>query len=172
ILTFEVIEQLRADIKNTYLPSWLERPPGNFGSASHGKLKADHWRTVCTHGHHHMLSYLQGLWKLFEHKLVPNHHLSLHLASCLMLFGPVHGWWGYPFEHYNGIIQRLNTNNKIDEIPLTFMRLFCAAAELRWLIASTDWPETDEFRDMLEAFNRAYQDAARGTRVVDVLAAI
>ncbi|TFK83029.1 hypothetical protein K466DRAFT_499234 [Polyporus arcularius HHB13444] len=220
ILTFEVIAQLRSDIATTYLPSWIERPPVNFGSASHGKLKADHWRTVCTINmvitlvrlwssstategdrlllenfthlviavdlatrrsmdaerarlfDEHMLAYLQGLRKLFEHKLVPNHHLSLHLATCLMMFGPVHGWWGYPFERYNGIIQRLNTNNKIEEIPLTFMRLFCAAAELRWLIASTDWPATDEFRDMLEALNRAYQDAARGTRVVDVFTAI
>ena len=33
---------------STYLPSWMERPPANFGSAAHGKLKADHWRTVCT----------------------------------------------------------------------------------------------------------------------------
>lgn len=48
VLTFKVIEQIRTDIKNTYLPSWIKRPPLNFGSASHGKLKADHWRTVCT----------------------------------------------------------------------------------------------------------------------------
>ena len=46
-----------------------------------------------------------------------------------------------------------------EEIPLTFMTLFYAGAELRWLMASTEWPETDEFRDLLEAFNRAYQDA-------------
>lgn len=161
ILTYEVVEQIRADIKNTYLPSWIERPPLNFGSASHGKLKADHWRTVCTINmvitlvrlwtsstasegdrlllenflhlviavdlatrrsmdpararlfDEHMLAYLTSLRQLFEHTLVPNHHLSLHLAACLLLFGPVHGWWGYPFERYNGIIQRLNTNNKI-----------------------------------------------------------
>ncbi|KAI0737799.1 hypothetical protein C8Q80DRAFT_1222785 [Daedaleopsis nitida] len=217
ILTVDVIERIRADIKATYLPSWIERPPLNFGSRSHGKLKADHWRTVCTISmvitlipiwtsstategdrlllenfihlvvavdlatrrtmdaqrarlfDEHMLSYLQTLRRLFEHQLVPNHHLSLHIAACLLLFGPVHGWWAYPFERYNGIIQRLNTNNKIDEIPLTFMRLFYAGAELRWLVASTEWPDTEEFRDLMEAFSRVYQDAARGTRVVDVL---
>lgn len=47
ILTFEVVHQIRADISNTYLPSWIERPPLNFGSPSHGKLKADHWWAVC-----------------------------------------------------------------------------------------------------------------------------
>lgn len=134
-----------------------------FGSPAHGKLKADHWRTVCTismmitlvrvwssstatPGEHkllenfihlviavdlatrrsmdaerarlfdfYMLEYLRTLRELFDHDLVPNHHLSLHLATCLLLFGPVRGTWGYPFERYNGIIQRLNTNNHISE---------------------------------------------------------
>lgn len=62
---------------------------------------------------HHMLEYLRTLRQLFEHQLVPNHHLSLHLATCLLLFGPVHGWWAYPFERFNGILGRLNTNNQI-----------------------------------------------------------
>ena len=163
VLTPKVIEQLRQDILTTYLPSWMERPPVNFGSAAHGKLKADHWRTVCTVSmvitlirvwssstatagdrlvlenfvhlviavdlatrrsmdserarlfDHHMLEYLQTLRDLFEHNLVPNHHLALHLATCLVMFGPVRGWWAYPFERYNGILQRLNTNNKARE---------------------------------------------------------
>ena len=153
--------QLREDIKATILPSWMERPPSNFGSAAHGKLKADHWRTVCTVSmvitlvriwgspnatkaqerlldnfydlvaavdmatrrsmsserarefDRHMLKYLRTLRELFENDMVPNHHLSLHLAFFLMLFGPVHGWWGYPFERLNGIIQRFNTNQQI-----------------------------------------------------------
>ena len=63
----------------------------------------------------YMLEYLRTLRELFDHDLVPNHHLSLHLATCLLLFGPVRGTWGYPFERYNGIIQRLNTNNHISE---------------------------------------------------------
>ncbi|KAI0753039.1 hypothetical protein C8Q80DRAFT_1096323 [Daedaleopsis nitida] len=220
IITLNVIEHIRADIRATYLPSWIERPPLNFGSRSHGKLKADHWRTVCTINmvislvpiwtsstategdrlllenfihlvvavdlatrctmdaqrarlfDEHMLSYLRTLRHLFEHQLVPNHHLSLHIVTCLLLFRPVHGWWAYPFERYNGIIQRLNTNNKIEEIPLTFMRLFYAGAELRWLVSSTDWPDTEEFRDLMQAFHRVYQDAARGTRVVDVLSEV
>ena len=164
ILTREVIGEIREDIGKTYLPSWLEHPPLNFGSASHGKLKADHWRTVCTVSlvitltrvwtsasatdkekrlldnflhlviavdlasrrsmdteranlfDSHMLHYLRTLRELFDHTLVPNHHLSLHLSTCLLNFGPVHGWWAYPFERYNGIIQRFNTNHKIGEI--------------------------------------------------------
>lgn len=173
IMTSEVVERIRADIRATYLPSWIERPPLNFGSPSHGKLKADHWRTVCTINlvitlvqvwsssaategerlllqnfvdlvvavdlatrrtmdaerarlfDEHMLQYLRSLRELFEHKLVPNHHLSLHIAACLLLFGPVHGWWAYPFERYNGIIQRLNTNHKIGMQITSIAALYC-----------------------------------------------
>ncbi|KAI0355756.1 hypothetical protein OH77DRAFT_1402810 [Trametes cingulata] len=220
IITPELIEILRADMSRTYLPSWIERPPANFGSAAHGKLKADHWRTICTISmvitlirvwssssasagdrkvlenfthlvvavdlaarrsmnserarlfDYHMAEYLRTLRELFDHDLVPNHHLSLHLTACLLLFGPVRGWWGYPFEWFNGIIQRLNTNHHIADIPLTFMRLFYTGAELRWQISSTEWPDSEEFRNVLESFRKTYQDAAHGSRVLDIFGSI
>ncbi|OJT11998.1 hypothetical protein TRAPUB_11455, partial [Trametes pubescens] len=218
VLTQDVIDTIRADIENTILPSWLQRPPKNFGSAAHGKLKADQWRTVCTVSmtitltrlwgitsatskdrllldnfihlviavdlatrrsmdkaralafDHHMLQYLLGLREIFSHELVPNHHLSLHLVTCLLMFGPVHGWWAFPFERYNGLLQNLNTNNLPDDIPLTFMRGFYSGAELRWLMASTEWPADDTYAEMVSAYESAFQDAIRGTRVSDVLA--
>ncbi len=160
VLDQATMDQVRADIAATVFPSWMERPPRNFGSPSHGKLKADQWRTVCTVSlvitlcrlwgapdalekyqrlldnfvalvcavdlathrsmdaervekfDRYMLHYLRGLRELFSHTLVPNHHLSLHLRECLMLFGPVHAWWAFPFERYNGILQHLNTNSQ------------------------------------------------------------
>ncbi len=137
----------------------MQRAPKNFGSLSHGKLKADQWRTVClvnlvitlvrlwgnptaTNRQKALLEnfldlvravdlatrrsmdphrvrkfdeyirkYLEGLRTMFQHDLVPNHHLSLHLAECLELFGPVHAWWAFPFELFNGLLQNFNTNN-------------------------------------------------------------
>ena len=59
--------------------------------------------------------YFVTLLKIFSEdnlKLVPNHHASLHLGEFTRLFGPVHGWWTFPFERFNGIIQRQNTNNQ------------------------------------------------------------
>ncbi|KAI0644124.1 hypothetical protein C8Q79DRAFT_870873, partial [Trametes meyenii] len=156
----DVLNAIRSDISSTYLPSWMPNPPRNFGSASHGKLKADLWRTVCTVNlvitlvrlwgstsstaqeklalknflhlitavdlatrrtmspdraqrfDYHMLEYLRGLQYLYDAKFVPNHHLSLHLRDCLLLFGPTWAWWAFPFERYNGLLQRLNTNNR------------------------------------------------------------
>ncbi|KAJ8457610.1 hypothetical protein ONZ51_g11431 [Trametes cubensis] len=218
VLTQDVIDAVRADIANIILPSWMERPPRNFGSAAHGKLKADQWRTVCTvnltitltrlwgvasatQRQHlllnnflhlviavdlatrrsmtkeraaafddHMLQYLQGLRELFSHELVPNHHLSLHLAACLMMFGPVHGWWGFPFERYNGILQSMNINNLPEDIPFTFMRGFYCGAELRGLMGSIQWPDHDAYKDMVAAYNAAFSEKIRGTRVSDMAA--
>ena len=160
---------LRRVIAETVLPSWVEKPPSNFGSASHGKLKADHWRTLCTIHlvlalvplwsgtaasteqqlalqnfihlvvavdlatrrsmdparielfDHNIEAYVRGLRSIYDHPLVPNHHMSLHLQECLRRFGPVRGWWAFPFERYNGLLQRLNTNYKPSKFPVNFL---------------------------------------------------
>ncbi|KAI0370445.1 hypothetical protein BV20DRAFT_1035911 [Pilatotrama ljubarskyi] len=217
VFTGDVLQQVRDDIAKTTLPSWVEAPPRNLGSPSHGKLKADHWRTVGTVSlvitlvrlwgarsaspeeqavlenfvalssavdlatrrsmspsraasfDHHMEAYVRGLRTLFDISLVPNHHLSLHLKQCLELFGPVHGWWAFPFERYNGMLQRLNTNSKPAEMPLTFMRYFYMGATLRWMMSTIDWPDVGVYAEMLKAFDTAFSDTLRGTRVTDVL---
>lgn len=42
----------------------------------------------------------------------PNYHVSLHIAEFLLMFGPVYGWWTYPFERTIGMLQRISTNYK------------------------------------------------------------
>jgi hypothetical protein len=62
----------------------------------------------------HMQAYLAGLKQLFpEYKFHPNHHMALHLHEYLLLFGPVHAWWTFPFERMIGMLQRMQTNSKI-----------------------------------------------------------
>lgn len=39
------MRQLRKDIAKTFRPTWQQPPPPNIGSKTHGKLKADQWRT-------------------------------------------------------------------------------------------------------------------------------
>ena len=48
ILTPEELSELRSDIEHMYTPSWLTSVPTNLGEPSHGKLKADQWRTLGT----------------------------------------------------------------------------------------------------------------------------
>ena len=149
-------------MERTTLPGWINRGPRNFGSASHGKVSADHWRTVFTINLVITLVHLWGtsgatkskmdllenfialvtlIWfatsritserhiKIVESQLqvyyqtltalgatfYPSYLMTFHIPQCLRLFGPVHGWWSFPYERYNGIIQRLNHNGKIDE---------------------------------------------------------
>ncbi len=160
LFTGEVLLKVRQDIADMIVPTWVEKPPSNFGESSHGKLKADQWRTLSTiylamtlvrvwgrtgaseeervvlENFVHlvvaadlatrrstspdrialfdknMMAYIKGLRSIYDHVLVPNHHLCLHLMECLLAFGPVHGWWSFPFERINGLLQRLNTNYK------------------------------------------------------------
>jgi len=42
----------------------------------------------------------------------PNHHAAFHIYDFLLLFGPAHSWWCFPFERLIGIIQRLPVNHK------------------------------------------------------------
>jgi hypothetical protein len=60
-----------------------------------------------------MHSYLNGLKVLFpEYSFHPNHHMALHLPDYLLLYGPVHSWWTFPFERLIGILH-ISTNYKI-----------------------------------------------------------
>jgi hypothetical protein len=62
----------------------------------------------------HMQAYLAGLKSSFpEYGFHPNHHLALHLHRYLILFGPVHAWWTFPFERMIGMLQRIPTSCKI-----------------------------------------------------------
>ncbi|EGN97905.1 hypothetical protein SERLA73DRAFT_74155 [Serpula lacrymans var. lacrymans S7.3] len=205
LLSKEHLNKIQADIKNTSYPSWMVRPPHNFGSPSHGKLKADQWRTVCTvslvlslvpmwgsatstdkeklllHNfidlviaveisvkrstsparialyNFHMTRYLKTLRELFaDHQLQPNHHLSLHLDECLSLFGPVHSWWAFPFERYNGIIRDLNSNQKPGEMEKSFLKYFCIGANLRAFASRIEFPQTELYDSMMKSFHRAF----------------
>ncbi|TFK79942.1 hypothetical protein K466DRAFT_470042, partial [Polyporus arcularius HHB13444] len=214
----EDISQIQKDIDATILPSWLEKVPSTFGDAKHGKLKADHWRTVSTVNlvitlvrrwgsssstpeeldalknylhlviaadfasrrsmtyaraaayEYHMEEYCRGIIRIYKYILVPNHHLALHLRRLLESFGPVHGWWTFPFERYNGLLQRMKTNFKPAEMPKTFMRYWYIGTALRWLMRTIPWPALDDYDIMLRSFEKAFSDTVRGTRVTDILA--
>ncbi|KAJ7444385.1 hypothetical protein B0H11DRAFT_1655154, partial [Mycena galericulata] len=61
--------------------------------------------------HQHMLNYRARLRKNFPaYECHPNHHMALHITECLLLFGPVHGWWTFPFERLIGTLERILTN--------------------------------------------------------------
>ncbi|KAF8802347.1 hypothetical protein BYT27DRAFT_7112567 [Phlegmacium glaucopus] len=90
----------------------------------------------------HMQAYFTGLKTLFpEYGFHPNHHLALHLHQYLLLFGPVHAWWTFPFERMIGMLQRIPTNGKIGELEETIARSFIRSANLRALVFKSECPE-------------------------------
>lgn len=235
ILNESVLSEVWADMAKTMVPSWISRAPRNLGSASHGKLKADQWRTACCINlvvtlvrlwgqsgstqqqkdlldnflalvtavrwatmrstseervkivEDHLQHYLTTLVLLFsEDNLVPNHHFSLHLVECIRAFGPVHGWWSFPFERYNGILQSQNTNNRLGkhisciyynpfinkdipgELELTFLKSFCRGGNLKALLSRDELSDT--LQEIQTTFRQHFGSEFRGTLMNDLLA--
>ncbi|XP_078670900.1 uncharacterized protein LOC144911017 isoform X2 [Branchiostoma floridae x Branchiostoma belcheri] len=54
--------------------------------------------------------------------ITPNMHLHCHLKDCILDYGPLHGFWLFSFERYNGLLGSETTNNR--EIELQIMRKF------------------------------------------------
>jgi hypothetical protein len=59
---------------------------------------------------HYLQFLIQGGWQYR-----PNHHAALHVSELLMHFGPIRGWWMFPFERIIGRLQRVNTNSILGE---------------------------------------------------------
>jgi hypothetical protein len=61
----------------------------------------------------HITTYVGKLQKIHSTFSVwPNHHASFHIYDYLLLFGPAHSWWCFPFERLIGIIQCIPVNHK------------------------------------------------------------
>lgn len=61
--------------------------------------------------------YLTGFTKLYPFvNITPYQHLSLHFSTHLCCFSPTHSWQCFAFEHYNGIIQGIPSNNKFGKL--------------------------------------------------------
>jgi hypothetical protein len=42
--------------------------------------------------------------------LTISHHLAMHFARMIKVFGPVYGWWLFAFERFNGMMKKVNHN--------------------------------------------------------------
>lgn len=117
----------------------------------------------------HMQSYLNDIRKLFPtYQLHPNHHMALHLHEYLLLYGPVHSWWTFPFERLIGILQRIPTSNKIGELEQTIAQSFVKSANLRGLVSKADCPTS--LGNCEAMFDKLVNPQVRNTLLTDMLA--
>jgi hypothetical protein len=50
--------------------------------------------------------------------ITPNMHLHCHLKENVIDYGPIHSYWCFSFERYNGILGNIATNNRSVELQL------------------------------------------------------
>jgi len=77
--------------------------------------------------------------------VMPNMHLHAHLRECILDFGPLHGFWCFAFERYNGILGEIPNNNRSIEIQV--MDRFIRESNLM----SFSYPElfSDKFENLM-----------------------
>ncbi|KDR79753.1 hypothetical protein GALMADRAFT_136364 [Galerina marginata CBS 339.88] len=115
-----------------------------------------------------MQAYLAGLKELFpDYKFVPNQHMALHLRDYILLYGPVHSWWAFPFERMIGKLQHASINYKEDEYSETIARSFVRSANLRQLLEKTGTPEV--IRNCKPMFQKLVDPQIRDTLLTDML---
>ena len=74
----------------------------------------------------------------------PNMHMHLHLKDSILNYGPVYGFWCYPFERFNGILGSFQKNWVSPELQM--LRKFLTYQDLLLCdIPSTLPPELAEF---------------------------
>lgn len=72
----------------------------------------------------HMVDYVRDLRSIHPPaRPKPNMHMSLHIYDFLLLFGPVHSWWCFPFERLIGALQKISTNGRSGTLALHLTKL-------------------------------------------------
>ena len=50
-----------------------------------------------------------------EDAITPNMHMACHIAECILDYGPLHSFWLFAFECYNGLLGSQPNNNRAIE---------------------------------------------------------
>lgn len=111
-----------------------------------------------------LLDFCRTFEKVYALKDVTcNMHLHNHLKDCLLDYGPMHVFWCFSFERFNGVFGHFHTNNKAVEIQ--FMRKIMTAKFC------------DSFRDVLlenncteisEVFFNQIEASVERCRITDI----
>lgn len=67
--------------------------------------------------HHQLYKTIYGKWEVSI-----NNHMVLHIPDMLRNFGPANGFWCFPFERYNGVLEKIPNNGK--SVEQQFMKYF------------------------------------------------
>ncbi|TFK45236.1 hypothetical protein OE88DRAFT_1640188 [Heliocybe sulcata] len=108
----------------------------------------------------YLADYIRNLRRLHRHaQFRTNHHMALHIYDFLLLFGPVHSWWCFPFERLVGWLQRQGHNHKFGELELSMIKSFIRGARLRHWLAREDCPPA--IKECNAVFQEIYGQSGR-----------
>ena len=86
-----------------------------------------------------LLQFCKRVESLYGEDITPNMHMRCHLLACMEDYGPIHGFWLFAFERYNGVLGSMPTNNR--PIEVQFMTRFLSENSI------LAYPLPDEFKD-------------------------
>ncbi|PBK71789.1 hypothetical protein ARMSODRAFT_973363 [Armillaria solidipes] len=111
-------------IKNTSTPSWINSVPSNYGEALAALVTLwgdNNSQPLPDNSWNLLKKWVDGLYSVHPHmqtlKKRPNVHTAFHLYEFVISFGPIMGWWCFPFERLIGSLQKINTNDHVGECP-------------------------------------------------------
>ena len=60
-----------------------------------------------------LLQFCRRTERIFgKESITPNMHMHCHLKACILNYGPLHGFWLYAFERYNGLLGAIPNNKR------------------------------------------------------------
>ncbi|TEB20556.1 hypothetical protein FA13DRAFT_1644436 [Coprinellus micaceus] len=96
-----------------------------------------------------------------------NHHLAMHFAPMIKLFGPVYGWWLFAFERFNGMLKKVKHNgHDRGRIEVTLMRNWVQSHLLYELFLHLPEDATDFERNLIDQI--IAREAQRGGMAVEI----
>ena len=87
--------------------------------------------------------------------------MALHLDEFLLLFGPIHSWWTFPFERMIGALQRMPHNFILGELEATISRAYTRSANLCAIPLKAGCPEV--IQQMQKIFKKLVDPQLRNT---------
>lgn len=70
-------------------------------------------------GDAHLVQFCKRTQRIFgKESITPNMHMHLHLRTCIIDYGPLHGFWLYAFERFNGLLGAMPHNNHSIEVQI------------------------------------------------------
>ncbi|KAJ3911125.1 hypothetical protein F5877DRAFT_20391, partial [Lentinula edodes] len=102
-------------------------------------------------------------------ELTINHHLAMHFAMMVKLFGPVYAWWLFAFERFNGILEKVKTNGHDGgRCELTMLRNWVQTHLLYEYLLALPADASEYEQNLVDHIIRAEASKARGSIMTEI----